>query len=364
MTNKLWFQAGIGILLAMLIIFMFQEIHEVFQPIVIIAKTIFLPLLIGGVLFYLTRPLLHWLESKKFPRWASITSVLAVVIFVFWLIYAMIGPVIGEQSASLAKNTPEMIEEGEKWFDYLLSHRDDLPPQAQDSVESAISNVSNNVNDWAVGFGTWLLSFLQGFVQGLFLLILAPFFLVYMLKDHEKFAPFVAGFFSGERKTWMRKTLHDLDVTLRSYIQGQLLVSFLVGLMLLIGYLIIGLDYALLLALFGMFTNVIPFLGPYIAVVPAMFIALLQEPQMALYVAIIMLVAQQIESNFISPNVMGKALDIHPLTVITVILAAGNIAGIWGVILAIPFYAVVKTILSNLYQKRTEIREAAGKEIE
>ncbi|OES44847.1 AI-2E family transporter [Domibacillus iocasae] len=364
MTHKLWFQTGIGILLAMLIIFMFQQIQEVFSPLVIIARTIFLPLLIGGVLFYLTRPLLQFLESKKLPRWASITFVLTVVVFVFWLIYAMIAPVIGEQSTSLAKNTPDMIEEGEKWFDYLLSQRDDLPPQAQDSVGKAISDVTNNVNDWAAGFGSWLLTFLQSFVQGLFLLILAPFFLVYMLKDHEKFAPFVAGFFHGERKTWIRKTLHDLDVTLRSYIQGQLLVSFIVGVMLLIGYLIIGLDYALLLALFGMFTNVIPFLGPYLAVVPALIIALMQEPQMALYVAIIMLVAQQIESNFISPNVMGKALDIHPLTVITVILAAGNIAGIWGVILAIPFYGVIKTILSNLYQKRTEIREAAGKEID
>ncbi|MCP3761534.1 AI-2E family transporter [Domibacillus sp. A3M-37] len=364
MTHKLWFQTGIGILLAMLIIFMFQQIQEVFNPFVIIARTIFLPLLIGGVLFYLTRPLLHFLESKKLPRWASITFVLTVVIFTFWLIYAMIAPVIGEQSASLAKSTPEMINDGEKWVDYLLSQRDDLPPQAQDSVEKAISNVTNNVNDWAAGFGSWLLTFLQNFIQGLFLLVLAPFFLVYMLKDHEKFAPFLAGFFHGERRTWVRKTLHDLDVTLRSYIQGQLLVSFLVGVMLLIGYLIIGLDYALLLALFGMFTNVIPFLGPYLAVVPALIIALMQEPQMALYVAIIMLVAQQIESNFISPNVMGKALDIHPLTVITVILAAGNIAGIWGIILAIPFYGVVKTILSNLYKKRTEIREAAGKEID
>lgn len=363
MTHKLWFQVGVGILLAMLIVFMFQQIQEVFNPIVVIAKTIFLPLLIGGVLFYLTRPLLHWLESKKFPRWASIISVLAVVVLAMGLIYSMIAPIIGEQSASLAKNTPDMIEEGEKWIDFLLSHRDDLPPQAQDSVEKAISNITTNLNDWAASFGTWLLQFLQGFVQGLFLLVLAPFFLVYMLKDHEKFAPFVAGFFSGERKSWIRKTLHDLDVTLRSYIQGQLLVSFLVGIMLLIGYLIIGLDYALLLALFGMFTNVIPFLGPYLAVIPAMFIALLQEPQMALYVAIIMLVAQQIESNFISPNVMGKALDIHPLTVITIILAAGNLAGIWGVILAIPFYAVVKTIVSNLYQKRREIKEAAGKEV-
>lgn len=97
--------------------------------------------------------------------------------------------------------------------------------------------------------------------------------------------------------------------------------------MLLIGYLIIGLDYAFLLALIGVVTNVIPFLGPYIAVTPAIIIALFQDPIMAVYVAIIMLVAQQIEGNLITPNVMGNALSVHPLTVITLILAAGNIAG-------------------------------------
>lgn len=360
MTNKLWFQTGIGILLAMLIIFMFQEIREVFNPLVIVATTIFLPALLGGVLFYITRPLMKWLESKKLPRWASLSTVLIIIGLVFWLIYAIIGPVVNNQVSSLGENLPNMVKEGEKAMDFVLNQKDRLPPAAIESLE----NITNRLNEYVMGLSSKLIGFIQAFVQGLFLLILVPFFLVYMLKDHEKFAPFVAGFFSGERKTWIRHTLHDLDVTLRSYIQGQLLVSFLVGVMLLIGYLIIGLDYALLLAMFGMFTNVIPFLGPYIAVIPAVFIAFSQEPQMVIYVAIIMLIAQQIESNFISPNVMGKALDIHPLTVITIILAAGNIAGLWGIILAVPTYAVIKTILSNLYQKRTEIREAAGKEID
>jgi predicted PurR-regulated permease PerM len=93
-------------------------------------------------------------------------------------------------------------------------------------------------------------------------------------------------------------------------------------------------------------------------------IGYVQEPQMVIYVAVIMLIAQQIESNLISPNVMGRALDIHPLTVITIIMAAGNIAGLWGIILAIPTYAVIKTILKNAYARRSEIKEAATSTVE
>ena len=150
---------------------------------------------------------------------------------------------------------------------------------------------------------------------------------------------------------------------LKCGLHRQVLVSLVVGILLLIGYLIIGLDYAFLLALIGVVTNVIPFLGPYIAVIPAIIIALFQDPIMAVYVGIIMLIAQQIEGNLITPNVMGNALSVHPLTVITLILAAGNIAGIWGIILAIPFYAVVKTIVINIYEKRQEIKDIATENV-
>jgi predicted PurR-regulated permease PerM len=351
----LWFQVGVGLLLALVIIRMFMEVKGIFSPLLIIGQTIFLPLLIGGVLFYLTRPLLKFLESKGWARWTSILAIFATIGLALWFFSSMIGPAVTDQVNALVEDAPEITKDVENMVDYVINQKDRLPK----AIEKSIDDQSGRVNDIAMGFGSWVVTFIQSFFQGLFLLVLVPFFLVYLLKDHEKFAPFIAGFFKGDRKTWIRKTLVDIDITLKSYIQGQLLVSFAVGIMLLIGYLIIGLDYALLLAIFGMFMNVIPFLGPYISVIPALIIGFVQEPQLALYVAIIMLVAQQIESNLISPNVMGKALDIHPLTVITVILAAGNIAGLWGIILAIPTYAIIKTIIKNIYAHRVEIRDAA-----
>lgn len=359
MTKKLWFQTGVAILLTLVIIRMFMEVKGIFSPLLIIGQTIFLPLLIGGVLFYLSRPLLTLLESVKFPRWASILSVFVVIGLIGWLFYALIGPHLTKQVNTLVKNTPEIVKDVEQFTKYVLSQKDLLP----DKFQKTVNDATGRINDIAVSAGAFLIKFIQNVFQGIFLLVLVPFFLVYMLKDHEKFAPFVSSFFRGEKKTWMRKTLADIDDTLRSYIQGQLFVSFLVGVMLLIGYLSIKLEYALLLAIFGMMMNVIPFLGPYIAVVPAIIIALIQKPKLAIYVAIIMLVAQQIESNFITPNVMGKSLDIHPLTVITVILAAGNIAGLWGIILAIPTYAVIKVILKNIYAHREGIKDAATKSV-
>ena len=359
MTNKLWFQAGIGIILVLVIIRLFIEVQGIFDPLFIIAQTIFVPLLLGGVLFYLSRPLLRFMEKKKFPRWSSVLIIILLIILVFYLLYAMVGPMVSEQVNSLVDNAPAIIEDVEEYGLYWFNQRDRLP----DSIEEQLSGLQGKFGEWAGNVGSWILAFLGSFLSGVFTLVLVPFFLIYLLLDHNKFAPFVSKFFKGERKTWIRKTLSDIDATLQAYIQGQLFVSFLVGIMLLIGYLIIGLDYALLLALIGMATNVIPFLGPYIAVIPAIIIALVQEPIMAVYVMIIMLIAQQIESNLITPNVMGNALDVHPLTVITLILAAGNIAGLWGIILAIPVYGVIKTIVSNAYARRRDIKDTATKEV-
>lgn len=147
--------------------------------------------------------------------------------------------------------------------------------------------------------------------SGVIALVLVTFFLIYILINRKKFVPFVSQFFPGDKKKWVLKTLADVDYTLKSYIVGQLFVSLIIGIMLLIGYLIIGLDYAFLLALIGVVTDVIPFLGPYIAVTPAIIDALFQNPITAVYVAIIMLYAQQIEGNLITPNVMGNALIVH-----------------------------------------------------
>ncbi|WP_298829523.1 AI-2E family transporter [uncultured Planococcus sp.] len=359
MTHKVWFQTAVAIILTLVIIRLFIEVQGVFSPLFVVAQTIFLPLLLGGVLFYLTRPILQFLLKRSFPKWSAILLIFALIALLIWLFYILIAPIVSEQINSLMDNGPEIIERAEEYGQYLLNQREHLP----DSVREQVNNLTGQFTDWAANIGSWLGSFLMGLVSGVLALVLVPFFLVYILIDHKKFAPFIAHFFSGGRKTWIRKTLHDIDETLKSYIVGQLFVSLAVGTMLLIGYLIIGLEYAFLLAVIGVVTNVIPFLGPYIAVIPAMIIALVQDPIMVVYVAIIMLVAQQIEGNLITPNIMGNALDVHPLTVITLILAAGNIAGIWGIILAVPFYAVVKTIVTNLYSKREQIEDTATKEV-
>lgn len=355
MTKKLWFQLGVGILLTLIIIKFIVDIKWIFSPLLIIGKTIFMPILIAGVLFYISKPLQSLLEKRKVPRWGSISIIFALLIALVWVAFSIIGPPIVDQVNNLTINLPSFINETNRLVISLLEQAGDLPSWLNDGVKS----ITDSLNAIALNFGKWFVQFFQSVIQGAFVVVLVPFFLLFMLKDHEKFLPFVTGFFNGKKKEWVSKTLKDIDDVLSLYIQGQILIAFILAILLFIGYSIIGLNFALLLAVFALFMNVIPFFGPWIAFVPALIIGFFQDPVLAIWVAVITLIAQQTDSNLITPNVMGKTLHIHPLTIITVLLAAGNIAGFIGVLLAIPAYAVIRAIVSNIYEKRKEIKDAA-----
>lgn len=355
MTKKLWFQIGVGILLSLIILKFVVDVKWVFSPLLIVGKTIFMPILIAGVLFYISKPLQSLLEKRKVPRWGSIGVIFALLIALFWVAFSIIGPPIVDQVNNLTINLPSFINETNRLVISLLEQAGDLPGWLNDGVKS----ITDSLNSIALNFGKWFVQFFQSVLQGAFVIVLVPFFLLFMLKDHEKFLPFVTGFFTGKKKEWVSKTLKDIDDVLSLYIQGQILIAFILAILLFIGYSIIDLNFALLLAVFALFMNVIPFFGPWIAFVPALIIGFFQDPVLAIWVAVITLIAQQTDSNLITPNVMGKTLHIHPLTIITVLLAAGNIAGFIGILLAIPAYAVIKAIVSNIYDRRKEIRDAA-----
>ncbi|MDI7742810.1 AI-2E family transporter [Lysinibacillus fusiformis] len=359
MTKKVWFQVGIGMIIALLIIKYVVEIHWIFNPLYIIIKTIFIPLLLGGVLYYISEPLQRFMEKKGAPRWASMLTIILLLAGIVTGILLMIGNPISEQVNNLVKNAPNIEDKIMDAAEIIEKNKDNLPPQ----VETFINSVSSSIQDIMMTGSKYIVNIVSGTVSATFTLILVPFFFIYMLKDHEKFAPNIYNLFAGERRTWVKETLADIDNVLRNYVQGQVLISLILATMMYFGYFFIKLDYALLLALFAFFMNMIPFIGPWISLAPALVMAIIQDPILVFWVAVITLVAQQIESNLITPNIMGKSLDVHPLTVITIVLAAGNIGGFLFIIIAIPTYAVIKAIVKNIYEERKKIKEAATKTV-
>ncbi|OEK27820.1 hypothetical protein ASS84_08525 [Staphylococcus saprophyticus] len=359
MLNKVWFRTGIALLILFLLIKLVMEVHSVFTPFIIILQSVLLPLLLSGFLFYICLPFQKILEKNKIPRWGSITLIFIGLIIIIGVVIGYIGPLIAEQIENLINQIPALQHEVQHIINFSLDQMERLPNDVTDRINKMVQSMSDSTANVLSNS----LSYLTSFISTLFLLIMVPFFLIYMLKDHERFIPFIAKLFKGERKVFIVDLLKDLNDTLKSYIQGQVTVSIILGIILYIGYSIVGLNYTLLIVMFACVANMIPFLGPWMAFAPAGIIGIIQSPTIFIWVCIITLIAQQLEGNVITPNVMGKSLNIHPLTIIVVILAAGNLGGFVLILVAVPLYAVIKTIVRNVFHYREKIMEKANSDV-
>jgi predicted PurR-regulated permease PerM len=258
---------------------------------------------------------------------------------------------LNDQLVSLADSMPALIKDmGYQINKLQQSHFVDRLHLNDISYQDIAKKFSQSIGHITTSISNNLVNIIQSITSVVIVMVTVPFILFYMLKDGEKLPKGILKLIPQEHFEQGRQILSDMDEALSGYIQGQMIVSLFDGVFIYIWYRIIGLDYPLILALCLLFTNVIPFIGPFIGTAPAVVVGFIHSPLMALYVIIGVLIVQQIEGNIVSPQVMGKKLDIHPITIIFILLVAGNLAGIVGMLLAIPTYAVAKVVITRSYQ--------------
>jgi predicted PurR-regulated permease PerM len=335
-----------GIILVLLIILLIDKVQFIFKPFLIAFKTLFFPFFIAGVLFYLFRPLIDFLTTKKIPRAISILLLYLSLIAIFVGLSLMIGPVLQDQVNRLITNAPKIAETLRVQWQYYELSQANFPTYINDMIDFITAKSSEILS--VIGYNvTGILGAITRFIV---ILVIVPFILFYMLKDGKKAPDQFLNFLPTKERKEGKAILQDMNKALSTYVQGQVIVSACVGIMVYIGYLIIGLEYSLILALVAMLTNVIPFVGPFIGLLPAMIVGFIDSPMMMMYVIIVVLIAQQIESNIISPQIMGRSLDVHPLTIILLLLVASSLGGVLGLILAVPAYAMVKVVVNHSYR--------------
>lgn len=347
-----FFKLLAAILIILLIILVGSQVSFIFKPFVVFFQTLFIPFLIAGVLFYLLRPIVNFLHTKKIPKSLAILVIYLGMIGLITLLVLSVGPILQAQVMKLIDNTPMLFEELRKLFIQIENNEWFSRYQETDnfSIEEITNNLVSYLTDAFDFLSNNIASFIGGVINIILIFIVVPFVLFYLLKDGDKLPDQLLRFFPKKQQAEGHRILEDMDDKLSSYIQGQIIVSVCVGVLMYISFLIIGIEYSLILALIAMVTNVVPFVGPWIGTVPAVIVALISSPMMVLWVVIAIVIVQQIESNLISPQVMGRKLSLHPLTIIILILVAGAFAGLLGLILAVPTYAITKVVISHMYR--------------
>lgn len=334
-------------------IFIYNQVSFIFHPLIITFTTILTPVILAFIAYYLLNPIIDLLEKFKIKRVWGIIIVALVISGILTGLILVTAPIIERQIEDLVTAFPRYLSQMGDRIQSWLQHSF-LGPYYDEGYDWVVQNLS----DLPSRIGEYLGGAVEGFknvastlTNAVAAIITFPIILFFLLKDGHRFKEYALTLLPPKFRKDVNHILNNMDNQVGSYIQGQIIVALCIGILLYIGYLIIGLDYAIVLAIIAAVTSVVPYLGPMIAISPAIIIALVTGPFMLVKLAIVWGAVQFLEGNFISPNVMGKTMQVHPLTIIIVLLVAGNLFGLIGVILGIPGYAILKVIVVYLYDK-------------
>jgi len=353
------FRAAVWVLLLFLIILVGSEISFIFTPLMLVVRALFWPIILAGLLYYWFCPVVDWLTSRKLSRALAILFVYVLVATMLGLVATSLIPLLREQLTSLIGNAPLLVQslrerllalEEHEWIARLFAY-------GEVTLEDLVEEVTAVVNNALLSIGRQITPLIELTTSVVTTLLLIPFLLFYMLLDGHRLPDALVSWLPRRHRNEAKSVLYGMDKALSTYIQGQALVSLSVGVLAFIGYMLIGLDYPLVLAMITTVTNVVPFVGPIIGTLPALVVGIIHSPGMAWRALLVMIVVQQLEGLLISPRIMGKRFASHPVIIILLILAAGKLAGVLGILLAIPAYAVLRVILSHSYMLVRLFRE-------
>lgn len=341
---------SVELLVIACLIFISTKIQFIFKPIVAFSQTVFAPLLLAVFLYYILNPMVKLLERIKIKRLYAIILVFLLLIGAVAFLFMRMIPSLLNQLIQLAHSIPGAIKVIESWL-ASLNHEawiNNFP--INEYLQKFDAELGRILKGLIMNLSTGMSSVISSVTTTLVTAVTAPIMLFYLLKDGHRFIPAISKYLPRNVQDDTAKLLHKMSQTLSSYISGQAMECVFVAICTFIGYELIGIQYAFLFAVIAGLTNMIPYLGPYLGLAPAVITTLFTSPVKALLCCVIVLIVQQIDSNIIYPNVIGKSLDIHPMTIIIILLIAGNIAGVLGMFLGVPVYAIAKTVFNYLYE--------------
>ncbi len=314
------------------------------------------PVIYSIVFAYLLNPFVNLLERKRIQRLWGVLLIYILVIVIIVILSLIIFPKISNEFQELGKFLTAYYEEmnghiNELYIKYSNNFKN-LPPEFQSIKDIIMENVSK-IQLALLDSLRSITASIIGMFSKIFSFIIIPILTFYFLKDKEYFKKKICSLIPKKIKTDTLRISREIDSALGKFIRGQLIVALFVGIFTVIGLMLLGIDFALVIGLVAGIANFIPFFGPIIGIVPAIIFALLESPIKVIWVIILFVVIQQIESNILSPKIVGESVGLHPVVVIIALLIGASLMGIIGMLLAVPVAAIIKIVSKFALEKLT-----------
>jgi len=278
---------------------------------------------IAFIIMSTLKPMVDWMEKKRIPRFLA-------AILVYIVVFGLIGFSIGGTIPTLVSQTTSFVQD----FPSVISHA--LPNLNIDlnSFSQQLAPIGENIVKVTISIFSNIISILMVMVISFYLLL-----------ERKHADKIVEGFAGEEKGKTFITVVERIEGKLGSWMMGQLFLMFVIGLFCYIGLLLLGIKFALPLAIIAGLFEIVPNIGPIISAIPAMLIAFAVSPLMAVSVLVLYIVVHQLENNLIVPLVMKKSVGLSPIITIFSLLVGGKLAGIAGAVLAIPILLIIQELI-------------------
>ncbi|GAC1412071.1 MAG: AI-2E family transporter [Candidatus Doudnabacteria bacterium] len=302
-------------------------------------RDVLILLLIAVTLASALEPLVDFLNKKSVPRAVSVLSVYLLAIGFLVLMGYLVLPTMFNQFAQLRSSQDLAVQFQDKLGSNELInslHLSDAITKNFQQATTQFTNVSDN-------FVKRTLGFFSGFIEVITILVVS----FYLLAEKSGMKKFVYTLVPKEYEGEALHLVNRIQRKIGLWLIGQMIVSAIVFVVMFIVLSLLGVKFALVLAILAGFFELIPYIGPIISAIPAIFFAFLQSPALAVVVLISYVFLQKLEGYVLVPKIMEKTIGVSPLVILVAILIGYKLSGIFGILLAVPIVAVINVVVEE-----------------
>lgn len=302
------------------------------------------PVIASVIIAYLLEGVVTSVERRRVPRLPAVVAVFAL--FMAGLVFFIFGllPLLSRQATQLVNRLPDMFSRGQELLLTLPARYPDLITGEQ--VREILSTLRLELIGLGQQVVSMSLSSLVGIITALVYLVLMPLMVFFFLKDKRQIIAWFQGFLPHERKL-IGEVWRDVDVQIANYVRGKSIEIMIVGVVTYVAFLLLDLQFALLLGVINGLSVLIPYIGATVVTFPIALVALFQFGFTAEFAWLMgsYLVIQALDGNVLVPLLFSEVVNLHPIAIIVAILLFGGLWGFWGVFFAIPLATLVQAVL-------------------
>ena len=322
------------------------------------------PIFIGFLIAWLFEPLVTKLEKKKIPRIVGCILVYLLIIGTLFLISYLFIPSLLSQVKDFVKAAPNIFD---NITDFTMNLISKFGVGNIVDISDLKKEITGRLTDFGLGIVSdipkYILSIGKAIISGGLNFILGLMIGFYLLYDFNKVNKYVYSLVPASCKDGFLELTDRINNSLRSYVQGVLLIMLLVFITQTIGLTIAGMEAPIIFALFCAVTDIIPYFGPYIGAIPAIIVGFTISPITGICVVISIVVVQLLENNFYQPLIMGHTMKLHPVTIMIGLLIFEHFFGIIGMVIATPVIACIKVLIKFINERFNLIEKITGNKI-